>query len=46
MGLSIDKTRKTEIMEFLFAKCSWKFMDAILHNETNLLGKILHASRK
>ena len=33
----LKKTRKTEIMEFLFLKCSWKFMDTISHNETSLL---------
>ena len=37
-ALSIDKTRKTEIMEFLFLKCCWKFMYTISHNGTSLLG--------
>ena len=38
-ALSIDKTRKAEIMEFLFLKCSWKFMYAISQSETSLPGK-------
>lgn len=37
--LSIDRTRKTEIMEFLFLKCSWKLMDRISHSEASLLEK-------
>ena len=37
-SLSIDKTRKTEIMAFLFLTCSWKFMDGISHSGTSLLG--------
>ena len=38
-ALSIDKTRKTEIMEYLFLKCSWQFMDMTSHSEISLLGK-------
>ena len=29
----LTKTRKTEIMEFLFLKCFWKFMDTISHSD-------------
>ena len=38
-ALSIGKTRKTEIMEYLFLKYSWNFMDMISHSETSLPGK-------
>ena len=37
--LSIDKIRKTEIVEFLLLKYFWKFMDTTSHSETSLLGK-------
>ena len=32
----LTKTRKTEIMEFLFLKCFWKFMDTISHSDPSL----------
>ena len=47
MGPSIGKTRKTEIIEYLFLKYSWKFMDMISHSEWDKSSwKILHVSKK